>query len=420
MVNWKFWKRSGPDEVCPPPVAPVLPPPRAVEVLTPESALTVSAAYRAVDYLGSQVGMLTLVPKRLNTAEGRFMVWTDTPLWRLLAVRPSARLTPYVLWKSVVSQVLLYGNSVVVPQRGRDGELTGLVLTDPRCVGYDPMTDTYTINDLQAGLQGQWPGGRVLHFKNLSLDGGLTGVSTLTYARRVLSIAATSDREQLERVETGGKYKAVLTNAEVADPEGTRGFGHYDDRELRALAGELSDRLNSGQSVVAVPGDGRLTPLSMTSTDLQFLESRKFSVSDVARFFGVPPAKLMDTTGAVYKSAESATNAFYVDTLAPLLTMIEEELRAKLVPAALYGRRRFEFDLSRLQSMDPSTRARFEAQQLINGVLTVNELRKAYGRPRVEGGDRLRLSSTLAELDGENDEQPDGADGEDEANGTSE
>ena len=55
MVNWKFWKRSGPDEVCPPPVAPVLPPPRAVEVLTPESALTVSAAYRAVDYLGSQV-----------------------------------------------------------------------------------------------------------------------------------------------------------------------------------------------------------------------------------------------------------------------------------------------------------------------------------------------------------------------------
>lgn len=412
-MNWKFWKRSVP-EVCPPPVAPQLPPPggRAVEAATPESALTVSAVYRAVDYLGSQVGMLTPVPKRLNQSEGRFMVWTDTPLWRLLTVRPSERMTPYVLWKSVVTQVLLYGNSVVVPERGRGGEFVRLVLTDPRCVGYDVMTDTYTVNDLNAGIQGQWPGRRVLHFKNLSLDGGYTGVSTLTYARRVLAIAATSDREQLERVSTGGKYKAFISNADSGS-EGVRGFGHYDDRELRALAGELSERLDSGQSVVAIPGDGRLTPMSMTSADLQFLESRKFGVSDVARFFGVPPAKLMDTTGAVYKSAESATNAFYVDTLAPLLTMIEDELLSKLVAPELYGRRRFEFDLSRLQSMDPSTRARYEAQQLANGVLTVNELRKQYDRPPIEGGDALRLSTMLAGLDGAN--EANGADGANEA-----
>ena len=242
-------------------------------------------------------------------------------------------------------------------------------------------------------MRGTYEGRQVLHFKNLSLDGGYTGSSVLTFARRTLSIAATSDREQLDRVATGGKFKALLTNA--AFNGGVRGFGNYDDGELRLLAGEIDDRFGRGENIVAVPGDGKLTPLSMTSTDLQFLESRKFSVSDIARFFGVPPAKLMDTTGAVYKSAESATTAFYADRLAPLLTMIEEELRAKLVPAELAWRYKFVFDTARLWAMDPASRARYEAQQLANGALTVNELRALYDRGPVAGGDELMVGSAL-------------------------
>lgn len=398
-MNWKFWKKEREAGVTsaagPAHSAPGVEATRAyVDAWTPGVALSVSAAYRAVDYLSDQVAMLPIEPKRWNEAEKRFVNWTERTLWRLLTQRPDGRRTPFVVWKSVVAQVLLYGNAVMVPERDRHGEVTRLMLVDPVCVAYDKTNDTYQINDLNAGVFGTYTGRQVLHFKNLSLDGGLTGCSVLTFARRSLSLAATSDQEQLERVATGGKYKAILTNADFNG--GVRGFGHYDDGELVNLAGDIDARLSSGESVIAVPGDGKLTPLSMTSTDLQFLESRKFSVSDIARFFGVPPAKLMDTTGAVYKSAESATLAFYVDTLAPLLTMIEQELRAKLVAPELAWRYKFVFDAGRLWSMDPASRARYEAQQLANGELTVNELRALHDRPPVEGGDALRLSSTLA------------------------
>lgn len=392
----KIFVRQSPAAPSEPPelpksVAPV--PPPVVDAGSPGLALTVSAVYRAVDYLGDQVGMLPLLPKRWNEAERRYVDWRERPLWRLLTVRPDGRRTPFVLWKTVVGQVLLYGNAVVVPERDRHGDYTRLVAVDPHSVGYDRVRDVYVIDDLTAGVRGTYEGRQVLHFKNLSLDGGYTGSSVLTFARRTLSIAATSDREQLDRVATGGKFKALLTNA--AFNGGVRGFGNYDDGELRQLAGEIDDRFGRGENIVAVPGDGKLTPLSMTSTDLQFLESRKFSVSDIARFFGVPPAKLMDTTGAVYKSAESATTAFYADRLAPLLTMIEEELRAKLVPAELAWRYKFVFDTSRLWAMDPASRARYEAQQLANGALTVNELRALYDRGPVAGGDELMVGSAL-------------------------
>lgn len=393
-MKWKFWKREASVETPAPGSVKASGAQKAyAPASTPWTALTVSAAYRAVDYLSDQVAMLPLLPKRWNQSERRYVDWTERALWRLLTIRPDGRRTPFAVWKEVVADVLLYGNAIIVPER-RGGEYSRLVLVEPQAVGYDKIRDTYYIEDMTSGVHGTFSGSEVLHFKNLSLDGGYTGVSVLTFARRTLTLAATSDQEQLDRVATGGRYKAVLTNAEFND--GKRGFGQYDDGELVSLAEDISDKLAAGKDVIAVPGDGKLTPLSMTSTDLQFLESRKFTVSDVARFFGVPPAKLMDTTGAVYKSAESATNAFYVDTLAPLLTMIEQELRAKLVPPELAWRYKFEFDPARLWSMDPKSRASYEAQQLANGALTVNELRALYDRPPVDGGDTLMLSSSLS------------------------
>lgn len=394
-MKWKFWKRgtqAAVEQSVGASVASGAGRAALLDVSTPWQALTVSAAYRAVDYLSGQVAMLPLRARRWNAAQGRFVDWDTSPLWELLTLSPDGRRTPFEMWKAVVCDVLLCGNAVIVPERGRGG-ISRLVLVDPRATAYEKISGRYIINDITAGVSGTFGTDEVLHFKNLSLDGGFTGCSVLSFARRTLSLAATSDNEQLDRVVTGGKYKAILTNTGFND--GTRGFGHYDDKELVNLAGDISARLNSGDSIVAVPGDGKLTPLSMTSTDLQFLESRKFSVSDVARFFGVPPAKLMDTTGAVYKSAESATSAFYVDTLLPLLSMIADECRRKLLPPGQAGRYKFEHDTSRLWSMDPASRSRYEAQQLGNGVLTVNELRALYDRPPVEGGDALRLSSTI-------------------------
>lgn len=50
---------------------------------------------------------------------------------------------------------------------------------------------------------------------------------------------------------------------------------------------------------------------------MQFLESRKFTVRELCRFFGVHPSFVFDDTSNNYKSAEMANVAFLSNTLNP-------------------------------------------------------------------------------------------------------
>ena len=98
-MNWKFWKKEREAGVTaaasPARSAPGVEATRAyVDAWTPGVALSVSAAYRAVDYLSDQVAMLPIEPKRWNEAEKRFVNWTERSLWRLLTQRPDGRRTP--------------------------------------------------------------------------------------------------------------------------------------------------------------------------------------------------------------------------------------------------------------------------------------------------------------------------------------
>ena len=44
---------------------------------------------------------------------------------------------------------------------------------------------------------------------------------------------------------------------------------------------DIQDTLNRGGDILAVYGDGKLTPISMSSADMQFLESRKFNIREI-------------------------------------------------------------------------------------------------------------------------------------------
>lgn len=178
------------------------------------------------------------------------------------------------------------------------------------------------------------------------------------------------------------------------------GTGYTANGEIEKTAQDLDADFNvSGRRIVSVPEPLQFTQLSMSSADLQFLESRKFEVLEICRFFGVHPSFVFSDTSSNYKSAENANTAFLAQTLNPMLRMIENEFQRKLCGWRLHGLAKFEFDRSALYASDPESRARYEAQQLGNGTRTVNELRAADNRPPVEGGDKPLVSANLRTID---------------------
>ena len=92
-----------------------------------------------------------------------------------------------------------------------------------------------------------------------------------------------------------------------------KGFGEYQDKELDKQGQDLQEDINKGEDILVVRGDGTLTPISMSSSDMQFLEMVKLNLRDIARAFNVPPSKLMDDTNANYNRDEMSNVGIYTE-----------------------------------------------------------------------------------------------------------
>ena len=131
---------------------------------------------------------------------------------------------------------------------------------------------------------------------------------------------------------------------------------------------------------------------------MQFLESRKFTVRDICRFFGVHPSFVFDDTSNNYKSAEMANVAFLSNTLNPLLRNIENEMLRKLIAPTLCCKRKFEFDRRGLYASDLDSKVKYQAATIAAGIYTVNDWRKMENRPPIEGGDKVLVSANLRDI----------------------
>lgn len=363
---------------------------------TPTRAMKIAAVFRAVNLISSGLASLRLEYKRKDRVKGYFKMDNGIGGKRMnyvLSVQPNSRMNASVFMKNLVAQILLQGNAYVLPVKNIYGDVEALYLLTPGSVAHDVYTNKYQVSDSVNMITGMYGADEILHFKNISDDGGYTGISTIRYAALTLGIAATSDNETLKRFATGGRFKAILKNN-----TSTKGWGEYQDEQLKAHGDDLQDAINRGDDILAVKGDVDVSPLSMSSADMQFLESRKFTIREIARFFNVPPSKLMDDSNSNYKSVEVSNIAFYTEALQPIVTEIEREFSAKMLNEWNYQDYKFCFDLSALYALDLESKARWDKNRLENGIVSVNDLRRERDVEPVDKGDDVYLSVNLAPI----------------------
>lgn len=368
-------------------------------VNSPDRAMKVAAVFRAVDLISSGVGVLTMKYKRKNRAKNYYQV-NDTGEGKtinyLLSTRPNKRHNSYTFFKYLVSNIILHGNAFVLPVRDGSYRVKELVLLDPMSVAYDILNNTYSVADTFNGVYGTYHADEILHFKNFCSNNGYWGQSTIHYAAVTLGIAATSDRETLDRFATGGRVKGILRNNQL-----TQGVGEYQDNQMQAMADDIMERSRLGDDILVVRGDAEFTQMSMSSADMQFLESRKFTIREIARFFNVPASKLMDDTNSNYKSTEMSNIAFYSEALQPIVTEIEREFNAKMLSVETFMDYKYKYDISALNALDLNSKKNWNQGRLNTGQATVNDLRREEDLEPVEGGDEVYLSVNLAPLGSE-------------------
>ena len=353
-----------------------------------QTAMSIATVFRCVKLLSESVANLPL--QYVKRKDGVFADANNLRLDYLLNVQPDYAVNAFDFWRQVVQELLLDGNAYIVPVYNTVSmELDRLALCERGTVKHDTIHDIYTVRDLNNGISGVYTEDEIIHIKGLTLRNSKKGVSVLTYARLTMNIAATGDQETQNRFANGGNVRGIVSN-----DTSVRGFGEYQDKQLEKTAENLDSRFQGGERIVSLPGQVDFKQISLSSTDMQFLESRKFTVIEICRFFSVPPTFVYADTSNNYKTVEQADVDFLSHTLNPLLRNIEIELRRKLIAPSLCRKYKFKFDRRELFACDLNGMMNYGTKLLQIGT-TVNEVRKMNNLAPVEGGDTVMVSANL-------------------------
>lgn len=340
------------------------------------SAMNLSAVYRAVELISNSIATLPI--KILISDESGNNEAETHPLNYVFSDRNTDNLiSKFTLFKLLVQSVLLRGNGFALIERkgNRVNSLRYLEPNDVQIV-FDKVRNTlyYDVPLIKKRVEPQ----DMLHFVMFSYD-GIKGLSVLQNAARSLSIAHASENAAKGFFDNGMMINGIL---KVQGPVNQR-----QREDLRAAWNETYTANGSG--IAILQGNMDYQTIQLSAKESQMLESRQFSVTDIARFFGVSPILLGDLSAKTnLNTFEALQNDFLVHTLQPYIVMIENELNRKLLKQSETNLS-ITLETNEILRIDKAAQSNYYSTLISSGVLSINEVRKEIGYNGIgEDGDK--------------------------------
>lgn len=346
--------------------------------VTAERSMQFAAVATCVKILAESVGQLPLALYEQRAREKLKAV--DHPLYPLLYVAPNEYQTAQEWKEWAVAGLALTGNSYSFINRVRD-RVVELLPFQPGTVipQRDPATRvvTYRVR-VAGGKEETLPASQVLHLKLFSLD-GLVGMSPLEQARESIGTGIAAEQHGATLFANDATPGGALESAKTLGDEAYKRLrASWDDRHQGAGNAHKTAILEDGVKWVS---------MAMPSTDAQWLESRKFSRSEIHGIFRVPPHLAGDLERATFSNIEHSSLDFVVHSLMPYLTRIEGRIALQLLTPA--ERKTFfaKFTVAALLRGDMAARGTFYTTMIQNGAMSPNEIRELEDRNPRDGGD---------------------------------
>jgi HK97 family phage portal protein len=360
-----------------------------------DTAMRLSAVFASVRLISSQFAMLPFKLYKTIPNGGKQII-TDHWLYNLLARRPNQWQNAFEWREMLQGHLELRGNAYNRIYSNSRGEITDLVPIHPDTIKIEMLSGgnyRYRVSNSD-GSETVLARGDVWHLRTLSSN-GLMGISTVEYARESLGMGLSAQ-----------EYAARFFANDQKPTGGWINFpGKFANDEARKVFGESIKKAVTGarrHGMLVLDQGMEYHEVGVTNKDAQFLEMRQFSVTDIARWFGVPPHKIGDLSRATFSNIEQQDMQFVRDCLAPRAERWEASIEADLLLDHDIGLE-VEFDFANLLRGDSLARAAFYASGIQNGWMTRNEARLAENLNPLDGLDEpLRPLNMVEENTAEN------------------
>ncbi|MCH8205969.1 MAG: phage portal protein, partial [Chloroflexi bacterium] len=318
--------------------------------------------------------------------EAAELVGAVHPVQRLLD-SPNPFWTRGDLWRATETYLGLWGSAYWGLERDAVGRVAEIWPLRPDRMRVVPDSERYIKGFVYVGMGQQlipyvpedvlW----MRYFNPLEEHAGLSPIAPLRLSADMGLDALRANRNSLTNESTPGLF---IETGETPTDDEVKEF--YDRWELRFRG------VDKARRPVLLSGGMKASNMGFSPRDMEYVQSLRWSLEDVARVYGVPKPMMGDLERITFSNFQTARKVFWEDTIVPQLTFYQDALQQGLLPnlgldtAGLF----VEFDLGAVEALQESENDRANRLQgyVKAGVMTINEVRRELNLPPVEWGDR--------------------------------
>ena len=345
------------------------------------TAFTYSGFYSCMRIISETIAYL---PWHVMVAGTKRQIARDNPLDNILFMRPNEEMNSFTFRELMLQHALGWGNAYAEIERNRSGDIVNLWPLDPARV--EPKRDAngrlyYEVinhEDLNVDLKPR----DVFHLRGPSRD-GIKGYSVIELAAESISLGLASEAFGAGFFGNGAIPGTVIKNSGQSKigPEGVKNLlKTFNKKNQGSRQAFKTEYLDPGLEIEVI---------GISPESAQFLETRKFQISEIARWFRIPPHKLADLERSTHTNIEAQNIEFVTDAIMPWVSRIENQGNFSLIrnPSQFYNK------INVLGVLRGDSKARSEYYRILAslGVLSIDEIREKEDMDSIgEAGD-LRL-----------------------------
>ena len=228
------------------------------------------------------------------------------------------------------------------------------------------------------------------------------GLSPLVAAAMEVDQHNAATRHNIGLLENGARPSGAV----IFKPQDDGGYPiQLTDTQRQQLLEDLNNRFSGSQNAgrpMLLEGDFDWKEMGLSPKDMDFLNLKHMSATDIAMCFGVPSQLVGVPDAQTYSNMAEARLALYEETIIPYLRKVESDLNEWLIPQfeEIGEGLTFEYDVDRIPALAERRRMIYEnvLGAVHAGVMTRNEARELVGLSPLEGADDLLVPSNLFPL----------------------
>lgn len=356
--------------------------------VTEATVLTSSAVFAAIRIIAETVAQIQW---EVYERQGETDVELDThPLAMLLEHEPNGEMTAFSWRIAMLTSYFLHGNMVAEIERDGAGRPVSLWPIHPGRVEIkrDGRGLYYLIRGNDGMPEAELSPANVYHVPLMAGD-GVVGRGLVQRARDSIGLTLGLEQFSASSFANGAQPGGILRhpNKLTADARSN----------IRAEWEALHRGTNNAGKIAVLQEGMEFQAMQMTASDTQLIEQRAFQLTEVARWFNLPPHLLRDLSRATFGNIEHQSLEYLTYTIRPIARAMEQEAQRRLLTGTEKQTHYTELDLDDLSLADRASRFAAYAVARQNGWMSANEIRDEEGMDPIPGdaGDAYLVNGNM-------------------------